>query len=282
MKDANKINVGLYGGVDNKSKLVAKIIYCDNANECSLYKQGLCARVDGFLASLCPLGITNKVVGYTRRAARYYEFKSKWQSDDKYNVLKRPMEFHVADAGDSVLISLTFAIADYKYYDGREWYEDEVPHVRDCGFSTGRITAIKKEQFTPELVVEICNYRAYAMMGGIISDYKNKIVPNFLNDVRKLFPDIYEKAIAIDEKLKDLVPNYIGRYAKINSLKDGTVLIDCHNNQHIKQGEYLYCKEYHSSLLGFGKVAEVKAVITDDMTYKITDNDMVDENTVFV
>ena len=64
---------------------------------------------------------------------------------------------------------------------------------------------------------------------------------------------------------------------------DGSELIDPHKNKFVLKNGYLYCDNYRLSFLPFNsKVGELKIKVTDDMTYKITNNSQVDENTKYV
>src|SRR5262245_37737206 len=87
------INVGLYGGKGifggKESPLEASIIYCSKHDKCSFYKSGQCLLVRSFGNTGCKFGRAVTERGYTSRAKKYYDFKNKWSSHEKYSKLKR-------------------------------------------------------------------------------------------------------------------------------------------------------------------------------------------------
>ncbi len=279
-----KINVMLYGGFDKKTKNRAEIVMCDRCDKCSFYKKGQCLNVTAPFASGCKLGKVNRVEGYTQRARSRYTFDSKYKSDECYGKLKHPSDWRVGLLDDVVVFNLTYAICDKKYYDGSKWKEREEYRVRECGlFGTGTYSYIPLSELTTEVLKEILAYTPRTLIGyDEIKDYRKKIVPNVLFELNKLLPDVYEKLISEYPQFKETAPNFVGKRALIKSLADGIVMKD-DKGSFVKDGNYLYCDCWESCFLPFkSRKAALKIEITDDMTYTITDNSQVDENTIFV
>ena len=91
----NLIDVYLTGGKSifggKESPLEAHEIYCDNCDNCSLYKNKQCLNhCTPFALPHCKLGSVINTKGYTSRAKKYSDFKSKYTSNDKYNCLTYP------------------------------------------------------------------------------------------------------------------------------------------------------------------------------------------------
>lgn len=280
-----KINVMLYGGFDKKTKNRAEIVMCDRYENCSLHQKNQCLNVTSPFSHYCKFGKVNRINGYTQRAMKRYEFDSKYKNDECYGKLKHPTDWRVAVMNDIVAFNLTYAICDKRIYNNwkNEWEDLENFKVRESGmFGTGTYSYIPLEELTTDVLNDILSYIPRAIFNNNeIKDYQNKIVPNILFELSKLLPDVYAQLISDYPHYKEIAPNFVGKYALIKSLADGTVLKDS-NGEFVKEGNYLVSKCWRSSFLPFrSKQAEVKVEITDDMTYQITNNSQVDENTEF-
>ena len=65
------INVGLYGSGKRNSRLRAEYIYCNQAQECSAYKEGKCFCVTTLFGLKCGIGSVNIVDGGTKQSKRF-------------------------------------------------------------------------------------------------------------------------------------------------------------------------------------------------------------------
>jgi len=254
-KIMEKINVGLYGGKGifggKETPLTAKIVYCDKCKSCELYKENKCLNVTAPFSASCKYGQVQSIKGYTSRAAKYSDFRSKYKNDDKYNKLSYPQDFSFVEIGDYYVVNIAYTHIFYK------------------------------EEFNLELLIKIVNYVPKDFNYKSIRN--DKSVNNFLVEVSKKLPNLYNEFIKEYPQYKDIKTNYVGRYAFINTMVDGSELIDPHKNKFILKNGYLYCDNYRLSFLPFNsKVGELKIKVTDEMTYKITDNNQVDENTKYV
>ena len=268
-----KINIDLYGGKGifggKETPLEAEITYCANYKECSFYKKGKCFNAGRWKAN-CKIGKKQIEKGYTSRSTKYYAFKEKYKKDEKYHILEEPSDI-VGKIGDIFVLNLSYL---KQLEDGR--------YVVETSFARDTLTYIQENQFTNELIKLICDGRPRTIFGNeIIRDYQEKIIPRFLYELKIGFFDIYNRFINEYPEYKKIEPNFIGRRAYIYSLRDGTELKD--KTVFVKDGEYLKSKEsWHSAFLPFNAdEADMAIKINRKMTVEITNNEMVDENTVF-
>lgn len=141
------------------------------------------------------------------------------------------------------------------------------------------------DRFNIDLIYNIATFKPKALLGGVISDYKDKIIPDFLLSLSKLMPTIYNEFITKYPEW-NLAPNYIGKVAYINSLKSRTKFIK-HNTEWLYDGEYIIAENMDLGLSNpwwHGNNASeniVKIKVSNKMTITINDNSIVDENTRF-
>lgn len=276
------INVGLYGGEGlfggKESPLEASVIRCDKYEECSYYKNNQCLKVRAFLSGNCKYGSISNIRGYTSRAKKYYDFKSQWQKHEAYSKLKYPPQ-KLGLIENEVVFPYSF-IRVKKNDNGR--FEIDVPFGSAISF-------IDYQDFTVELIERICNFRPQAMMGGTIKDYQSKIVPTFLAHLKEVFPEKYNE---LKDKKPELVKevNYIGRTALLKTIKPSIV---CYQSDRYPQfnekwewdGELLIYKNGYVSSFNITKdyeVAEIRIKPSDKSTIKITSNEQVTNETVFI
>lgn len=286
MGEMKKINVSLYGGKGifggRETPLEADEIFCDRSEQCTYYQSGKCLRCRSFLAPTCKFGRNNVTKGYTSRAQKYYDFRNKYTNDEAYSKLKYPTEL-VAAIGDTLYMNLKFVRVDKK--DGERTFSRSYRcvngyEITEKGFGSGKCFLPIKD-VTNELLYGILSYKPYAMMGGIIEDYQGKVVPDIIQTLKRIAPKIYTNFIA-EYPEYDVAPNYIGKYAFINTMVNGSKLKDAHGNIFILDNGKLVCEEWRLSFVPFkGKVAKMEIAVTDDMEYKITSNSQCDENTKF-
>ena len=288
--NAKKISVHLYGGkgLGRETPLEADTIFCEMTDNCSYYNAGKCLRHRAFMApETCKYGWVRTEKGYTSRAAKYYEWKKVRTSDPEYGKMDYPNTY-IAVIGDWLYLRTLYV--DVQEHRDRERY---IRCQTVCGYDLSDpgfgqcFVFLPIDQVTNDLLYAIFSFHPYAMMGGLIKDYSEKHVPEMLQELRKVAPNIYEKFVSEYPEYR-FEPNYIGKTAYVNSLKPGTVFrVD-------KKGEWLFDGEYVSSVgkidIGFGSpwwsqggaLAEgVKIKVDPKMTFKVMDNNIVDENTRF-
>lgn len=280
-----KINVQLYGGKSlfggRESPLEADEIYCDRFEKCTYYKEGKCLCCRSFLSPICQFGKTNKTTGYTSRSKKYYTFKNKYKSDECYNKLKYPEE-RVAIMGDTLYINYVFGnVTKYRdNYSGGlcvDGYIVDTTCVHPSVF-------IPLNEVTNKLLYAMFSNKPRAIMGGVISDYQKKIVPDIIQSLKRIAPELYKNFIKEYPEF-DKEPNYIGKKIFVNSLKPNTSF-------KVKGEEWLFdgeCVFKPNCYIGLnspwwnenGDMADIKIKVNDKMTIKVEDNSIIDDNTRF-
>ena len=271
-----KIHTGLYGGKSfirgvRDSKYLERAVYCDNYENCSLYKQGKCLRVvSGYNSTDCKYGKSETIEGYTPRAAKCSDFNKRVRSDAVYNKLEYPRNAYAAKIGDYLFLNTTCLKLD----------EENGTTKIDTSYSLlSKYIFIKADDI--ELLARILKVKPIIAFGyGVDKHYQDTIVPAILTDLRRDLPDIFK---ALTEKYPefDVKPDYVGRTAYVSTLADGSVVKDNHST-------YVYDKT-NGTLTGttreyvFGNYIDVSvtAKVDSSMTCEITDNSQVTEETVF-
>ena len=186
---------------------------CSNCENCQAYKNHRCVMIGGLWGRRCPYGRISRKEGYTKSAKKCGELieSMKTRYPDIGYALKEQKA--LCQVGDYVWIPLP-------------WLVNHVNSVREREFFWGEYF-VKNEDFTAEFVVELVNFRPRALMGGEISDYKKKYVPEFVRQVKIGFPEKYEEALRIQPSVAELAEKveYKGKKAKLSSLKPGRVKV---------------------------------------------------------
>lgn len=278
-----KINVDLYGGKSlfggKESPLEADEIFCDRADKCSFYADGKCLRCRSFLAPKCKFGSNSVTRGYTSRAAKYYDFKQKYQKDELYNKLHYPSEL-AAVIDDVLYMNLKFTLVRKRAEKDDAWRKDINGYlISEVGFCSGDVF-IPISDATNELLYAIFSYKPCAMMGGVIQKYQSKVVPDVLMSLKKCAPKIYTNFI-LEYPQYDLKPDYVGKYAYIKTMVDGSVLTDCHGNNFTLKDGKLIGEKIKLGFTPFNGVMDCVVEVADSKTYKVDTNSQCDENTRF-
>ena len=281
----DKINVDLYGGKGlfggREKPLEADIIYCDKYKECTFYKDDKCLRCRSFLSPTCKYGSNSVKRGYTSRAKKYYVFKTEWQNDPVYNKLRYPSEA-VAVIANNLYLHLNYVKVYRKNEnDSYDYSGTEADGYIIRGSTFGCGVFIPLSEVTNSLLFSICTYRPRAMTGVTIKEYHEKVVPDIIYGLKTVVPEIYMNFIS-EHPEYDMEPNYVGKYAYIKTMVEGSKLQDCHGNCYILRDGKLYCEHMTKGFVPFdGESAKVEVTVKDKSTYKITSNEQCDENTRF-
>lgn len=182
---------------------------CNNCENCDAYKRKRCVMLNGLWWHKCPYGAIEKKEGFTKAARKcgylIMEYKGKY-GDVEYAL--KSLNF-VCEIGDYVFLGLP-------HLNG---YNNP---IRNSDFFVDN-DMIKKEDFTPEFIVELIKYRPYALMGGEISSYQKEYVPKFCDQLKRFMPDMYTRVCEIYPEIRSLVENidYTGKRAKLMTLLPG-------------------------------------------------------------
>lgn len=286
-----KINVQLYGGKGllggKETPLEAEEIFCDKHNECSFYKEDCCLCCRSLFALKCEFGETTRIKGYTSRAAKYWTFKSKYNDDPLYGKLSYPKRL-IGKIGNTIY--LTPKYVHIRKYDPQrdtdKFLFKDGYSVSDPGFITSGSAGvyIPESELTNALLKRILDFLPNSIMGGRINSYQQQVVPDLLQDLKVVCPEIYSRFInEFPEYHKD--PVYIGKVAYVETLRPG-----CQFTVHGKKdvwtfdGEYVTCENYSIGIFSpwcmeNGSITPVKIKVNHEMTVEITSEDMVCETT---
>lgn len=284
-----KINVNLYGGKGlfggRETPLEADIIFCECPEKCTFYQNGKCLKCRAFMApENCPYGSKSTVRGYTSRAAKYYDFRKRYETDPVYGKLKYPNEI-VAVMGDTLYIYTSYVSVRKRTENDEKWRKDTNGYiVGDCGFG-GNYVFMPMESATNELLYKIFSYSPSSLMGGSIKSWKEERVPEILQELRKYAPDIHKRFVS-EYPEYDVAPSYIGKMAFIDSLKPCTKF-------RYKNAEWYFDGEYVESVeeidigsgspwwLQDGSKSRVRIKVTPKMQFKVEDNSIIDDDVRF-
>lgn len=289
MGEMKKINVRLYGGKSifggREDPLAADEIYCDRSDECTFYRDGKCLECRQPFSSGCRFGKTTTIRGYTSRAAKYYTFKRKYEDDPVYKKLSYPSTL-AARIGDMVYLNPKYVWVR-KYDEHKDFPYQAVDGYIVSGSDIGsNAFFIQYDDITNKLLHQILTYNPRSFFGETIKNYKEKVVPELMQDMKRALPEIHKRFIEEYPEF-DMEPNYVGKNVFVCSLKPGTVFKDHHGEEWKYDGEYVETvKEVD---LSFGspwymegaKCGMARIKVNDKMTVMISDNSQVDENTRF-
>lgn len=277
MAECQIINVHFFRPGFKNIKQRCEIIECDACEHCALYQNQQCVISRGFFGppeAACPHGRLIIEEGHTRKAKSYASWflkKEKQYGPDKVDKLTCNHSKLCIVGGDYV----------YLPYNHLKTYVNQVKGIVKEHF-------LKLEDFTTEKIAEILAFVPRTLIDNSpISSYE-KEMRTFIQHLKEVMPDLYTQFLSdypeYQEFCEETVTNYVGRTAKISTLKNGSILLDCHDNEWVITDKYLVCENCDTSLMiPFGNPpAKVTIEITDEMTYKVTDNSSVTAETIFI
>ena len=266
------ISVDLYGDGSRKSRLRAEYIYCEHAEECSAYKSGKCFNVTVPFGKWCKTGRVHCIDGGTKNSKAYDRVWTAAKGSEVYHHLKYPFYEYIVKVGDSALLSLRYC--DIKV-------EGEQIFTESPGFGAG-LHFVSNDLLTPENIHRIVTAKPRSMMGDVINKYQTDIVPNFLYQFKQLYPEQYEAYAKEHPESESVLPNWVGRCAKLITCNRDMEYLDCHKNKWHFDGDDLVC-EHHGGFNPFtNKPVSMRVALTDDMEVIITDNEQVLPDTVLL
>lgn len=119
---------------------------CNNSKSCDACKRNKCVMMNGLYSRSCPYGQIKREEGYTKAARRCGELIQKRKNEyGNVEVFKKALKF-VCYIGDYVYLPLSYLI---KYSNS----------IRENSFLKENGDIIRKEDFTPEFIVELLKFR---------------------------------------------------------------------------------------------------------------------------
>jgi hypothetical protein len=268
------INAHIFHPAFKDVKERCELTFCDNAENCPLLKKGKCVQNIGIFGGVnCPHGKNQIEYGFTKRAQHFRGWmhdKEKQYADVLEKVDCKYAYEKLVDLGDYV----------YLPYPHITNYVNSLPFVVNSHF-------VKKEDFTPAIMMSIIGFRPEALFGGTITSFQEKEAPRFVEHLMTEMPEKYAELIEqypdIKTRFSKEKMNYVKRKAILSTVKIGAEFKDYLGNICVWDGEYFTCENWNSSFLPFHcKTASIKAKPKENDTIEITDNNQVDDKTRFV
>lgn len=262
-----KINVTMFGGKSifggRERPLEAVISYCEYAEVCPALKSGRCPSNNPRMDSgQCRHIKTTRHQGYTSRAKKYYEFKNKWNSDEKMSSVKNSL-LSVDIVGNNEVVFNIPHINLEKVMEGVVRY--------DVNLSPSEAFYMDESELTVELLDKIKNSKPQALFGGTINT--SKTFDSILLAIKEIKPELYEEYIGKSEYTID----YRGRDAYLYTLKGGITIGEWKwDGEHLISTEESYI--HGKGIYGYGNFT-VKP--NKEVTVEVKSNDWIDSNTKF-
>ena len=268
------INAHIFEPYYKNVKARCELLYCDNYENCPVYKKGKCLHVLGIVGTgwSCPHGSYSIQHGYTNAARNFRN----WLNDKKkqYEAVLDKVDCQnfykkLASTGDYI----------YLPYPNLKNYANPLPFMINPHFC-------KVEDFTLENIMKIINFRPRAFFGGEIDSFQKQEVPRFIDHLMTEMPDIYKNLIEKYPEVLEKFPrnnmNYINRTAILKSCKIGSKFTDVLGNEFTWDGQYLICENWESYSIPFNiKRGYLKLEPSENTLIQIMNNNQVDENTAF-
>jgi len=163
---------------------------------CPVYQRGECISCQS-LSPLCVYGGYTAEKGFTRRSKQYRT----WLQQARDTCAQGP-RYPSSPAPRLALVG-EYVWLPYPFMD----HEDShLPFLAHSGVFRFGQPFLRREDFTPEVVVRLATFRPQALMGGEITDYQRKSVPQFLHDLAHLLPELYAQAVALAPALAHRQP----------------------------------------------------------------------------
>jgi hypothetical protein len=240
------------------------VYFCNNKENCQAFARGKCVMLCGLWGESCPYGRKNCVNGPTKRARSLYSFLSSAKKQyEKVSYKLKDLKF-TARIGDKVYISLPYL----------KNYVNPIAVIEGEHF-------INEDVFTVDFIIALADFRPRTLFGNdVIRSYQAEEVPKFITQIKKYFPELYQRVMTKHPDLEQMVENvnYVDKFAKVKTLLSGKVRLstDCLE----WDGSVLTAKGKSVSFWGLSD--ERVVVYPNDETYvKVADNDTVTDDTVF-
>lgn len=201
---------------DKTRPAYVKILYCNQCNNCEAYKAGKCIEINNVCSNHCPFYKQYYYEGVTRRSKSYFTFLNSARQVFAISsdiITRRLYRLNnTSPVGDGSYI--------YLHLDHLDNYVN--PICKELEIVRGNF--IPTQNFTPEVVQKLLEYRPQALFGGEITTYRESNLPQFVRDLRVYFPDLYNQVVKntsyadIEHRI-----DFKGKKAILKTLKPGKV-----------------------------------------------------------
>jgi hypothetical protein len=260
---------------NRKDKAICSIIRCNNYKKCGLYKRGECSYLSFLSWNKCPYGTISKETGFTPRARRYSQWIS--EREEKHKDFLEKLKGYkdvLSEVGDYVFLPYTYITMNEK-----------VPFLlKEIIFVSGNCF-LKKEHFTIDNIISICDFRPQAMMGGEITHYQREQVPKFIKHLSEEMPNIFSRLCKKYKNAETILIDFsnVGRKALLKTINKNSVFKDCHGAEWIWNGKHLTTHDSKTMVsIVNSKVSQVRVKPSDDCVMTISDDKQINDETVFV
>jgi len=166
-----------------KEKAEVQIVLCGRPDDCDLLKRKECTWRSSFGWHACPYGMHRKYEGFTPKARAYH----KWIDEQKKKYEGVPF---INSHTDVLAFVGDYVFLPYAHMDMADvgWIQ------KNTGFLGKGCAFLKKELFTPEVILQLINFHPQAMMGGEITSYQKESIPKFVKHLSEKCPELLKEA----------------------------------------------------------------------------------------
>lgn len=253
-----------------RDKAECHVIDCEKPGVCGLFARGECSLVHAIGWHECPYGTYHKNTGYTTRAKNYYNWLNKKEKEYKDIGYLEGHTDMMTEIGDYIFLPYTHITMN-----------EYIPFLAHGGFMRTGNCFLPKEAFTVDNIINICNFRPRALMGGEITNYQKKEVPKFLIHLSECMPQLFKELCTKYERAKEVFQNrsYIGRKALLSTVVPNIGTFGGEETW-MWDGEYLTSTNGKKNTLWFKiKGTEVRIKPVSNAVVEITDNKQVNSKT---
>lgn len=245
--------------------------------DCPLRAAGQCLMLGTLGGTNCPYG-TYQVQKGPQKRAKAYKTKA-WLEEHRDKTvpwLDAPPK-RIAFVGDYVYLPYPFM--DHCH---------EVPFLEHAvGFVITGTPLLRREHWTLETIRTLMAFRPRSWMGSEIRSYQEETMPRFIDHLYEVDRELWQQAVAGTGY--DKPPNYVGRMAKIRTLKYPITIAAKHAKYPVKwewDGVRLRTTSKHAYQSTCGGVTaasqEIFIVPAEDAAVPVESSDWVLPGTIFV
>ena len=252
----------------NRSDRESYTLYlCSKKDTCDAYKCGQCVLLSGLYGHRCPYGKIQRREGFTRSARKCGQLIREIKSQYPTICYKLKPVASLCKINDYVYLGLPHLI-------------NYVNSIRDNSFFIGG-DIIPLNEFTPQFISELLEFKPRALMGGVIEDYQKKHIPMFCFKLKQYLPEMYNQVLAIYPRLASICDNisFISKKAKVKTLLPGKIKIGTHIVEW--DGTNIITNAKELAIFGL-KDEKVVIDVSDDTIATIVDDTIVKEDTIFI
>lgn len=242
-------------------RAIAYTVNCSESGRCQLFAKGQCA-ARGLFGS-CKYGRESREESPTPRAQGFYPWISAQNKKHEGVGHLKSATRKVAKIADSIWLPYS--------------------NVQDVlGINTSFIPV---DEFTPELIVRICEAQPRYSDGRRIVGYQDKVVPEMVSHFSEEFPELFAQAAATSPRIREVLSSIskVGRKALVHTLIPNVGVLE---KGWKWDGEYVYIDDEATmraaTIFAFVVGPEIRIRPAADAVVVVTDDGQVGPDTIFV